>query len=74
MSYEQFATRYHRYTTTAKSSSEAFRDSTYATGMWRCETADDRARRIIVDISIGLAVFLIPMVVFFYGFYTWVAK
>lgn len=74
MSYEQFVTNYRRYTTTSTTLGEAFRDSTYATAMWKCETPNQRAGRMLADVSIGLGTFLIPFLIFCYGFYTWVAK
>ncbi len=74
MSYEQFVIRYHRYTTTARSLSEATRDADYATPIWRCETDIDRAKGFIQDLSVWLLLFAAVFLTFGTGLYTWITR
>jgi hypothetical protein len=58
-SYEKFATNYHRYTKTAKSVSEAFKDADYASPITKYETPFKSDLRRSVEICGFLALWAI---------------
>jgi len=74
MSYEQFVMGYRRYTTTARSLSEAFRDADYATPIWRCETDYDRTKHYLQEIAIFAALFVVAFSIFGSGLYAWITR
>jgi len=55
MDYSKFIARQYGIGKTYRSSSEAFRDADYATGIWRCETENERAIQCLKSIAICLA-------------------
>jgi len=74
MSYEQFTNRYHRYTQTARSVSEALRDADYATPIWRCETDWDRSKSIVRDMFMWVLLFGATFGIFGTGLWTWITR
>jgi hypothetical protein len=74
MSYEQFTNRYHRYTQTARSLSEALRDADYATPIWRCETDWDRFKSFCGEMFVWMLLFVAVFGVFGTGLWTWITR
>ena len=65
MNYADFTTRYTRYTQTAKSVSEAFKDAEYATSITRPEDGE-------YSVFWGLLGALMFVAIFGYGFWRYV--
>ena len=74
MSYEQFTNRYHRYTQTTRSVSEALRDADYATPIWRCETDWDRSKSFFRDVFVWFLLSVATFGIFGTGLWTWITR